>query len=723
MKKYKNIVIGGIENKIVNLILLAVIILAGTFLILTLSQGKMLSSLTAETGARQQEATSSIISETMSAVTRKSMKRTTEMEAKFVDEMFQGIQARVMLVNDYASKLFADPEDYPIREFSGPDAALDGQLTAQIIWAGDVDRNDPAIRERAGLVSNLSDMMISLCAVTGTDNVYIGTPEGFMLTVNNTSADWFGEDGNVLDYDPRTRFWYKQAAEAGEVVFSDLEVDAATGEMSVVCAKPVYTPDGELAAVVGSDLFLHAMEKEVQGLVSDGGYSWIVNRDGHVIYSPNPELMQMNESANAVDLRASENKDLADLLNDAMSGGTEVRVVTVNGVAFYMQGVPIETVGWTLFSAFPKETVDQVEVALLDSYDQITSEARSAYQEAIRQRGNSTLILLGLLALAAASGAALVGKRIVKPLNTITGRISSLSEQNLEFKMEDSYRTGDEIEVLAESFANLSHRTVQYVEEVKRVTAEKERIGTELHMAKQIQEGMLPSIFPAFPDRPEFELYATMDPAKEVGGDFYDFFLIDDDHLGLVMADVSGKGVPGALFMMASKIILHSCAMQGGTPEEILSQANQTICANNPMEMFVTVWLGILELSTGKLTAANAGHEYPIIKRANGSFELFKDKHGFVIGAIEGVCYKGYVLELRPGDKLFLYTDGVPEATDEDKEMFGTERMLTALNKFQGRAPDEILTSMRRTVDNFVGDAEQFDDLTMLCLEYKGKNK
>ena len=721
MKKYRKLVIGGIENKIVNLILFAVIILAGTFLILTLSQAKMLSSLTSETSVRQQEATSSIISETMSAVTRKSMNRTTETEAKFVDEMFQGIQARVMLVNDYASKLFADPEDYPIREFSGPDASLDGQLTAQIIWADGIDPEDPAVRERAGLVSNLSEMMISLCAATGTDNVFLGMPEGFMLSVNNTSADWFGEDGSVLDYDPRTRFWYRQAAENGGLVFSDLEVDATTGEMSVVCAMPVYGPDGELAAVVGSDLFLHAMEKEVQGLVSDGGYSWIVNRDGHVIYSPNPELMQMNESANAVDLRASENKDLADLLNDAMSGGTDVRVVTVNGEAFYMQGVPIETVGWTLFSAFPKEAVDQVEVALLDSYDQITSEARSTYQETIRQRGNSTMILLGLLALAAAGSAALVGKRIVKPLNTITGRIASLSEQNLEFKMEDAYRTGDEIEVLAESFANLSHRTVQYVEEVKRVTAEKERIGTELHMAKQIQEGMLPSIFPAFPDRPEFELYATMDPAKEVGGDFYDFFLIDDDHLGLVMADVSGKGVPGALFMMASKIILHSCAIQGGSPEEILSRANQTICANNPMEMFVTVWLGILELSTGRLTAANAGHEYPIIKRANGSFELFKDKHGFVIGAIEGVCYKGYELELRPGDKLFLYTDGVPEATDEDKKMFGTERMLTALNKFRGRAPDEILKSMRSTVDSFVGDAEQFDDLTMLCLEFKGK--
>lgn len=720
MKKYKNLVIGGIENKIVNLILLAVIILAGIFLVLTLSQSKLLSSLTTETSMRQQESTSSIISETMSEVTRRSMERTTEMEARFVDEMFQGVQARVILVNDYATKLFANPEEYPAKAFSGPDASLDGQLTAQIIWANGVDPYDPAIKERAGLVSNLSEMMISLCAATGSDNIYIGMPEGFFLSVNSTSADWFGEDGNILEYDPRTRFWYKQAVEAGGLVFSDLEVDASTGEMSVVCSMPVYSPDGTLVAVVGSDLFLHAMEEEVQGFVADGGFSWIVNRDGHVIYSPNPELMQMNESAYALDLRDSENKDLADLLNDAMSGGTDVRVVAVNGQAYYMQGVPIETVGWTLFSAFPKEKVDQVEVSLLDSYDQIMNEARLAYQEGVNKRSRSTMILLALLALAAASAAAMVGKRIVKPLNTITARIASLNEKDLEFKMENSYRTGDEIEVLAESFAHLSHKTVHYVEEVKRVTAEKERIGTELLMAKQIQEGMLPNIFPAFPDRSEFELYASMNPAKEVGGDFYDFFLIDDDHLALVMADVSGKGVPGALFMMASKIILQSSATQGGSPAEILSRANKTICANNPMEMFVTVWLGILELSSGRLTAANAGHEYPIIKRSDRSFELFKDKHGFVVGGMDGIKYKGYDLELRPGDKLFLYTDGVPEATNENNEMFGTERVLTALDKVQDKAPKEILTSLHEAVDAFVGEAEQFDDLTMLCLEYKG---
>ena len=199
-----------------------------------------------------------------------------------------------------------------------------------------------------------------------------------------------------------------------------------------------------------------------------------------------------------------------------------------------------------------------------------------------------------------------------------------------------------------------------------RVTAEKERIGTELALATRIQADMLPNIFPAFPDRTDFDIYATMDPAKEVGGDFYDFFLIDDDHLCMVMADVSGKGVPAALFMMASKIILRNNAMMGKSPAKILGPTN-AICSNNQEEMFVTVWLGILEISTGKLTAANAGHEYPVMKRPDGRFELLKDKHGFVVGGMEGVKYKDYELQLEPGAKLFLYTDGVPEATDAQR--------------------------------------------------------
>ena len=228
VKKYWKLVIGGIETKVVNLILMTVILLSVAFVIISTNQSGMLASLTSETSKRQQEATSGIISETMSTVMRKSMERDTAMEAQFVDKMFQDIRSRVMMVADYAAKIFADPESFPPKPYAGPDASLNGQLVAQVVWADGVDPEDPVLAGRAGLLSNLSELMISICSATESDNLYVGTPEGIFLSVNSTSATWFQEDGTPLSYDARTRFWYKQAQEAGDLVFSDLEVDATT---------------------------------------------------------------------------------------------------------------------------------------------------------------------------------------------------------------------------------------------------------------------------------------------------------------------------------------------------------------------------------------------------------------------------------------------------------------------------------------------------------------
>ena len=241
---------------------------------------------------------------------------------------------------------------------------------------------------------------------------------------------------------------------------------------------------------------------------------------------------------------------------------------------------------------------------------------------------------------------------------------------------------------------------------------------SELKTAAGIQANMLPT---AFPDRPDIEMYASMDPAREVGGDFYDFYPIDDDHLGLVIADVSGKGIPAALFMMSSMIVLENYALAGLSPSAILEEANSRLCSSNKEEMFVTVWLGILDLNTGILTAANAGHEYPVIHRSGRPFELFKDKHGFVLGGMDDMKYKEYEIRLEPGDEIFLYTDGVPEATGKSGELYGTDRLLAALDRADGSGPRGLLEAVTEDVDRFVGDAEQFDDLTMLCLRYLGK--
>ena len=261
-------------------------------------------------------------------------------------------------------------------------------------------------------------------------------------------------------------------------------------------------------------------------------------------------------------------------------------------------------------------------------------------------------------------------------------------------------------------------KRMKALEEKHREEAEKERIEGELAMASRIQSGMLPHEFPPFPDRKEIDIFASMEPAKEIGGDFYDYFFVDHDHLCIVIADVSGKGVPAALFMMVSKAILQSIGGMSGSAAEIMTKANEAICSNNQEGMFVTVWVGILEISTGILKAANAGHEYPAIRQPGGPFELLKDKHGFVVGGETGIRYREYEVQLQPGAKIFVYTDGVPEATDAEENMFGTERMVNALNIDPEAAPEQVLKNVRTSVREFVKDAEQFDDLTMLCVEY-----
>lgn len=318
-------------------------------------------------------------------------------------------------------------------------------------------------------------------------------------------------------------------------------------------------------------------------------------------------------------------------------------------------------------------------------------------------------------------------KTIVKPINAIAEAAQLYTDdkkagvENVEHFANLNIQTGDEIENLALTVKDMEYTLTDYEKNLTRITAEKQRINTELSLANKIQADMLPNIFPAFPERDEFNIYASMTPAKEVGGDFYDFFFVDKDHLAMVMADVSGKGIPAAMFMVMAKGIIATQCMSHHSPAQILTDVNKAICVNNQEKLFVTVWLGILDLKTGELTAANAGHEYPILKNPDSDFEVVKDKHGFVIGGFEEMKYTEYTLQMEPGSKLFVYTDGVPEATDSNEKMFGIERTVESLNKAKDESANAILEKVVRDVHEFVGDAEQFDDLTMMCIEYFGK--
>ena len=315
-----------------------------------------------------------------------------------------------------------------------------------------------------------------------------------------------------------------------------------------------------------------------------------------------------------------------------------------------------------------------------------------------------------------------IRKQIVQPVRKIVDESARFASQNsaADEPLTDKISKVTEISSLAVSVSEMENATLNYIDNLSKIIAEKQRIGSELKIASLIQESSIPSVFPAFPDRKEFDLYASMTPAKEVGGDFYDFFMVDEGRLALVIADVSGKGVPAALFMMVNKIIINERALLGGMPSEILSFVNDRICANNPAEMFITVWLGILDIKTGRLTFANAGHDDPVVCKKGGGYEFVKNKHGVVIGATTGRKYVDHVIDLSSGDKLFVYTDGVPEATDSEGKMFTLDGMIKALDDCSDKTPQGVIEYMKDAVSKFSGDAPQFDDMTMLCLEYFG---
>jgi sigma-B regulation protein RsbU (phosphoserine phosphatase) len=337
---------------------------------------------------------------------------------------------------------------------------------------------------------------------------------------------------------------------------------------------------------------------------------------------------------------------------------------------------------------------------------------------------NMVLISFALLTIFCVMNWYLIRRNIIDPILTIRKNVRNFSASS--GSPDDSLKsikTEDELQDLATTVDKMEQDILQYIDNIQSITAEKERIGAELNVATKIQADMLPRIFPPFPDRHEFDIYATMTPAKEVGGDFYDFFFVDDDHLALVMADVSGKGVPAALFMVIAKTLIKNRAImtKDYSPADVLTDVNAQLCEGNDAELFVTVWMCIVELSSGKCVVANAGHEHPVIKRKGDRYELAVYKHSPPVATIENIVFKDHEFTLSPGDSIFVYTDGVAESSNADNELFGTDRMLASLNKEPEADAKTLLKNVKEDIDLFVGEAPQFDDITMLGFKYYGK--
>ncbi len=721
MKKIKNIVLGGIQQKVFNLVLIVILLMMAAYTAVIVHQAGSLDKLVTGTNERQKQSISDISEATMDTVISRSMGQSTLMEAYIANDLFEDLADTVNMLGDYAGNIFRDPAAYTAQPYALPDPEKEGTITLQLLAEEGLDTGDAALAETLGLVANMSDMMKALYANGNVNSCYIALPEGAMLLADDHSAAKFGADGRLTPIPIRQRDWYVGAKETGRLYFTDVVQDVFTGQIGIMCALPVYQGN-RLAAVVGADLFLDNMAEAVANSGESGAFTFIVNQYGHVVFSPLAEgTLRVREPSEAEDLRGAQDDGLAGFVTSALKSVTDITPVTVDGVEYYMSGAPVETVGWTVISAVSRQAARQPTEQLEQQYDGILADAQAAFNDGLGHARSTILVLLAAILALSLTGALVLSKRIVRPLGMMTERVQNLGGRNLQFFMEDAYRTGDEIELLADSFATLSARTLQYVDQVQRVTAEKERIGAELNMATDIQASQLPRLFPAFPNRPEFDIYASMRPAKEVGGDFYDFFLVDDDHIGLVIADVSGKGVPAALFMMISRVLIKSHLQNGETPGETLENVNDQLCESNGAGLFVTVWLAVLQISTGKGIAVNAGHEHPTICRAGGKYELITYRHSPALATLEGIPYKEHSFELNPGDSLFVYTDGVAEATNAENELFGTDRMLEALNRDSDAAPEAVLHNVMEGINAFVAGAEQFDDITMLCLKYIGK--
>ena len=524
--------------------------------------------------------------------------------------------------------------------------------------------------------------------------VYIGTERGFMIAYDDQSFD--PEDGETEDYyDFQDSAWYRRARRRKAICFTDVYQDTYGRGPTITCASPFYDAEGKFAGVVGMDILISDLYRAVVSLeLDERAYAFIADGAGRIISRPS----EVSGDAGTI----YQNPDISRPVADNIASGNTGISHTDNKI--YYAYTPIPSTGWKLCLKIPQAVILQSVSSM--NRDIILTICLFVL---------SFLVILVVVWFAVHSFSA----RLTSPIIQLGHDAEIISRGQLDYRAE--IHDNDEIGDLAQGFNEMARSLKEYIANLAAVTAEKERIGAELNIATQIQADMLPRIFPPFPGRNEFDIYATMTPAKEVGGDFYDFFMIDDDHLALVMADVSGKGVPAALFMVIAKTLIKNRAQMGGTPSEILADVNEQLCEGNEAELFVTVWLGILEISTGKVKASNAGHEYPAIYRPGEGYTLFKTKQSPAVATMEGLRFRESEFTLNPGDSLYVYTDGVAEATNSSNELFGTDRMIECLDGTVNMTVGEVLSAMKEAVDEFTGDAPQFDDITMLALRYYGK--
>ncbi len=494
--------------------------------------------------------------------------------------------------------------------------------------------------------------------------------------------------------------WYQIPRELEKPEWSEPYFDEGGGNIPMTTfSVPFYTEQRgkkQIMGIITADLSLEWLTELVSSVrILETGYASILSRNGMLLAHPLTESV-MNETFFSI-AEARNDMRLRKLGKRMVRGESGfIRHTSLTGSKGWLYYAPIRYTGWTLTVFFPER----------EYLEDVTS---LSFTMAI-------MGFIGILLLTAAVVS--IARTITKPLRTLACSTHLLATGNFDLEL-PPVRSNDEVGILAHDFQAMKDSLKEYIRNLTETTAAKERIQSELNVAKDIQASLLPRIFPPFPNRPEFDIFASMDPAKEVGGDFYDFFFIDDKNLCFLIADVSGKGVPAALYMMVAKTLLRTEGQRLAEPEQILARVNNTLDEDNESCMFATVFCAILNTGTGEVRFANAGHNPPLVMDSGGIRYLALEA-GFVLGPISDTMYKTERFFMQPGDVLFLYTDGVTEAMNPEEALYGELRLLHALERVSKDNIFEMIHYIRNEVKDFANGAPQSDDITMVAVAYRG---
>ena len=543
-----------------------------------------------------------------------------------------------------------------------------------------------------------------------------------MIRMDMLEDDNDNGKGAILSYEPlrstydhRTRKWYTDTVQAKKLIFTEPYM-ATYGKMCISICAPYYEND-EIAGVVVADINTDYICDRMRSSYVDGSeFTFVMDRHGHIVISPQTEgvfVATNDETSNPV---------LAEAAAIIASGETGIIPVHTEEGDYYLAYAPLKKIGWSIATV-----INQDEI--LEGGKRIEAYVSKLFKDYNDNRENFiilTIMAAFLLFIVTLYPIWKVNVKMAKgfaaPIKVLTDGVQEISDGNLKKKL--FIKTGDEIEILAENVNNMTDKLSEYMENLSKTIAQKQRIETELSVGTRIQSGMLPNGHNPYPARKDFNLAAMMQPAKEVGGDFYDFYFLDENHLAITVADVSDKGVPAALFMVITKTLLKENLLFIGDPEKlgkVFEETNDTLVNSNEENMFVTVFSGVLDTNTGNFVYVNAGHNPPIIKHDGNCSYLEKADHP-VMGAIEGLPYNISKITLQKGDSLFLYTDGVTEAMNTERKLFGEKRLLENLKISFGNAESDI-NNVYAPVKKYSGSAVQSDDITMLEIIYNGSQE